>query len=167
MAKTIKKTILYTLTITWMIVIFMFSNQNAVSSQKTSDIVTEQIINTAEVITNQEITPNKKKDMIDETRFLIRKTAHFTLYFILGILVYLLINEYNISKKILIAITICLLYSISDEIHQIFSFERTARLLDILIDTLGSTISIIITQFIILKFAKKKNNAIIGSNLGG
>lgn len=167
MAKRIKKVILYTITIIWMIVIFMFSNQNAVSSQKTSDIVTEQIINTAEVITKQEITPNKKKNIINDTRFLIRKTAHFTLYFILGILVYLLINEYNISKKILVSIIICLLYSISDEIHQIFSYERTARLLDILIDTLGSITGIIITQFIIGKFAKYNNNAIIGSNLGG
>ena len=167
MAKRIKKVILYTITIIWMIVIFMFSNQNAVSSQKTSDIVTEQIINTAEVITKQEITPNKKKNIINDTRFFIRKTAHFTLYFILGILVYLLINEYNISKKIIVSIIICLLYSISDEIHQIFSYERTARLLDILIDTLGSITGIILTQFIIGKFAKYNNNAIIGSNLGG
>ena len=53
MAKRIKKVILYTITIIWMIVIFMFSNQNAVSSQKTSDIVTEQIINTEQINTEQ------------------------------------------------------------------------------------------------------------------
>ena len=84
------KRIIYTiLLIIWLVIIFMFSNQNARNSQSSSDKVASTIIDTVETVTNQEITEEKKSNLIEDTRFLIRKCAHFTLYFILGILIYL------------------------------------------------------------------------------
>ena len=38
----------------------------------------------------------------------------------------------------------CLMYSISDEIHQLFTSGRTFKVLDILLDTMASSLSIII-----------------------
>ena len=161
-----KKIILSILVIIWMTVIFMFSNQNAVTSQNTSDNVSEKIVDTVTEVTNKKITENEKKNIIEDIRFVIRKTAHFTLYCILGILIYLLLNEFNISKKIVISILLCLMYAISDEIHQMFVSDRTAKILDVFIDTAGSFVGIMLCNIIKkLIVAKNKNNVIIGSEI--
>lgn len=139
-----KKTIYTTLLIFWMIIIFLFSNQDAAKSESTSDKVTLGIINITEAITNQKIQEEKRNDLIEETRFLIRKLAHFTLYFILGIFVYLTLHSYSIERILLISIFFCFLYACSDEIHQMFSDGRAAQLLDVLIDTLGASIGILL-----------------------
>lgn len=144
----IKSIIYTTLLFIWMIVIFSFSNQNAINSQSTSDKVASSIVDTTEVITKQEIPKEDKEDFIEDTRVLVRKSAHFTLYFILGILVYLTFTSYSIPRTIIFSIIFCFLYACSDEIHQMFSDGRTAKILDILIDTCGSCLAISIGYFI-------------------
>lgn len=135
------KRIVYTiLLIIWMIVIFVFSNQNSTTSQSNSDKVASNIVSAVETVTKQEITEKEKNDFIEDTRVLIRKSAHFFLYFVLGILTYLTFISYNIPKTLIISIIFCFIYACSDEIHQIFSDGRTFKLLDIIIDTLGSLI---------------------------
>lgn len=139
------------LLVTWMIVIFIFSNQNGNTSQNTSDKVSTSIVNTIEIITNNEIPAKKKNDFVVNNRFVIRKFAHFTLYFILGILVYLVFIDFNISKSVIYSIVFCLLYAISDEVHQMFSIGRTAKAFDVFIDTLGS----IVGSYFCLLFHKR------------
>ncbi len=136
------KRIIYTiLLISWMIVIFLFSSQNGLTSQSTSDHVASVIIDTTVKITNQEITEEKRTNLIEDTRVMVRKSAHFTLYFILGILSFLTLNSYQVSKPFIYGVLLCFLYACSDEFHQMFSDGRTAKFLDIMIDTLGATIS--------------------------
>lgn len=148
----IKKFINIILLIIWMIIIFMFSNQNAKTSQATSDKVASDIVNTVEIVTGKDISTNDKKTFIDDTRFIIRKMAHFTLYLILGALAYLVFSNYNISKPIIYSVIFCLLYACSDEIHQMFLDGRTAKIMDVFIDTCGSiignTICLMIKRFI-------------------
>lgn len=73
---------------------------------------------------------------------IVRKLAHFTEYFILGLLVYNLI--YSNQKKACFAIIICVLYAISDEIHQLFVPGRSCQVLDVIIDSSGSLLGIIL-----------------------
>lgn len=135
----ITKRIIYTtMLFVLMIVIFMFSNQNAKTSQATSDKIASDIVNTVEVITKKDISSTKKHEFIDNTRFIVRKTAHFTLYLILGILAYFTFRSYGVSKPIIYSLVLCLLYACGDEIHQMFSDGRTAKVLDVFIDTCGS-----------------------------
>lgn len=95
--------------------------------------------------------------------FLVRKTAHFTEYAILGALFYLNViqlpklNLY--PKKILLPIFFSFLYACTDEIHQIFVPGRSAQFRDILIDTLGASIGTIITYLIIKLFNKIKTRS--------
>ena len=65
--------------------------------------------------------------------------AHFTIYTIAGINIYGFINTYNMKKKnkILGALLVGIMYAISDEIHQMFSGERTASPIDVCIDSCG------------------------------
>lgn len=139
------KRVIYTiLLIIWMLVIFLFSNQTASKSQSASDKVASDIVDVVEVVTKNDIKESKKESIIENTRFIVRKTAHFTLYFILGIIVYLLLTSYNVKRPIIYSILFCLLYACSDEIHQLFSSGRTAKVMDVCIDTFGSSVAIII-----------------------
>lgn len=139
--KTKKKTFITVLGI-WMVIIFGFSNQNITNSISLSDKVSERIIDFEIKITGKKITSEKRTERIKQTRVIVRKTAHFTEYFILGILIYFTFKMYSISKVPLYAILFCFLYACSDELHQLFSDGRSANILDVLIDTSGSILSI-------------------------
>lgn len=149
----IKKIIYNTLLIIWMVIIFMFSNQNAKTSQATSDKIASDIVDTVEIVSKKDIPDGNKKKFISDTRFIIRKTAHFTLYLVLGILAHLVFSSYNVSKPVIYSIIFCLLYACSDEVHQIFSDGRTAKLMDIFIDTCGGIVGNFICH-IIKKYKK-------------
>lgn len=129
-----------------MITIFLFSNQEATESQALSANV---VYKTKEIITNKKDDCKNNKCIDSNYNKIIRKIAHFTLYFVLGISVYLFIKEFYSDKRLIIyTILICLLYATSDEIHQLFVPGRSFQLLDILIDTLGSIVSLIIIKII-------------------
>ena len=151
----IKKIIYTVLLIIWMIVIFLFSNANNTNSQKTSDNVTKKVIETTSKITNTKIDKKKEEKMVNDYRVIVRKTAHFSLYLVLGVLTYLTLTSYGISRRVIIySIMFCFMYAISDEVHQLFSDGRSFEIRDIIIDTLGSITGIII----ISKFKKHFTN---------
>jgi VanZ family protein len=71
----------------------------------------------------------------------IRKTAHLTEYFILGILLYRALrgDERGWNLKLAVwAIAIAAAYASLDEFHQSFVSSRTASPWDALIDTVGA-----------------------------
>lgn len=114
-----KKKINIILVIIWMIVIFMMSSFDANTSSNQSNFIVDIIVNIFNIRN------------IDILSFIVRKLAHFTEYLILGILVYNLIHSYN--KKVIVGIVICILYAVSDEIHQLF-VDIYVRLLDIYVN---------------------------------
>ena len=138
------KILLTILTIIWMIVIFMFSNSPADESSTLSDgFIKNTIIKVVKVF---------KKDLneeafIDKVSTPVRKLAHFTEYMILGILMYLTFKQYGINNKWIVILG-CMIYASTDEIHQLFIEGRTARILDVFIDTLGSSFGVFITIMI-------------------
>ena len=151
----IKKIIKILLVVIWMGVIFSFSSDNKNASDNKSRSV---IITIYHFFNNKELSKQEEKQIIEKYAYPIRKLAHFTEYFILGLLVISLISEYiMISRKaIIIGIIICLLYAVSDELHQLFTSGRSARVFDVLVDTLGSTVAIFIYTFIKNIFLRRK-----------
>ena len=138
----------YVLLILWMMLIFWFSNQKGINSSDMSNTIVEKIVDIIENITNLNI-----EQSISNITLIVRKIAHFLVYFVLGILWMLLLKEYNIllNKQIIYTLLFCLIYSCSDEIHQLFIDGRNGNLLDVVIDMFGSLSSI----FIVLLFDKK------------
>ena len=134
------KIILTILTILWLLVIFIFSNDTAKESDKVSNSVVDNTIYTACKIVSKKC---NKKELRDRFGYPVRKLAHFTEYFILGILMIFTLRAYNINP-VYVPIIICFLYACTDEIHQMFVKDRTASIIDVLIDTLGSTSSILL-----------------------
>ena len=125
----------------WMAVIFTLSSQQAADSNRISKGITEVVLEAID-----KIIPEKEFDL-DDFINIIRKNAHFFAYLILGGLV---LNALRLSLNrpwgysAVIAIGICGLYAVSDEIHQMFVPGRSAQLKDVLIDTSGAAAEIAI-----------------------
>lgn len=127
----------------WMILIFGLSAQPTEKTNKLSLDVTERIMSTRAAI---DIEDMDSSNIIIQMNGIIRKIAHFSLFLILGMLVsyalrWIGLKGYKVSR---IAILVCILYAISDELHQMFVPGRNAALTDILIDVAGSAVGIVI-----------------------
>lgn len=132
----IKKFISWLLFILWLGVIFFFSSQSGSASSNLSNSILMLL-------------PFKISS------FAIRKLAHFTEYFILGLLGMNSINKSGAfrNKNIILLSLFILLYALSDEIHQYFVGGRAMRVLDVFIDYAGGLVSQV--TFKLIKDKKK------------
>lgn len=122
-----------------MITIFNFSSDSKEKSSKKSD---KLIVSVTEKFLRKKLSNKEKEKYISKYVFYVRKSAHFTLYFILGLLIISFLREFiPLDKKtIIITVILVLIYACSDEIHQMFIPGRSGELRDVLIDTLGGLI---------------------------
>ena len=109
-----KKNIAFVLLVCFCLVIFYFSNQDGARSGELSN------------------------------NLFIRKLAHISEYFILACLSFNFFVNYftlktnkNYTKVLVISFFFCLLYAISDEVHQTFIPYRSGTYKDVLIDSVG------------------------------
>lgn len=153
----IKKVILWILVICCMLTIFGFSSQVAEESKKTSSKVITKVVETIDV--KKELTKPQKEKITEDLTFVVRKGAHFSIYALLGIFIFLLSAEYNFSMKkcIAVAITASFAYACSDEFHQTFVSGRSGELRDIMIDTAGAAVGCLIVIFIKYIVRKVRN----------
>lgn len=122
----------FALLILWMGLIFCFSHQNSeLSSGQSGRLVTLLI----------KIFGDRLNYHITEA--IIRKTAHFFIYFVLGVLAYNSIGRLN-GISFWLVLLFCALYAASDEIHQAFVPGRAGRFSDIILDSCGSLLGMAI-----------------------
>ena len=143
----IKKIIKVLLVLIIMLTIFKLSGENDIKSTNRSDGV---IVRTCEFVLGRKLTDKEKELYIDKYVVVVRKTAHFTLYFLLGLAFISFLKEFDLNNKKLIIYTIIFIfiYACSDEIHQLFIPGRSGEILDVIIDTTGGFIaSFIYTSF--------------------
>ena len=142
--------------ILWLGVIFYFSNADASKTTNQSLGLTKTIVTYSLKITNSihltniDINDTNVDKIIDDIHPFIRKLAHFTEFFILGILVLIMIKETNLNYYYTFTILFCLFVAILDETHQLFIDGRAGNIKDVLIDTSGSIIYIIINKIFYL-----------------
>ncbi|WP_407271219.1 VanZ family protein [Radiobacillus sp. PE A8.2] len=134
--------------IVWMAIIFYLSAQVADTSNQLSSGITEVIVRLIEKVST-------KLDL-SNFNFFVRKTAHFTAYMVLGILViHAMRNSTGITyRSIVISLSICILYAISDELHQMFVPGRGPAVWDVCIDSAGAIVGIGL-YFILWRITKK------------
>jgi VanZ family protein len=78
--------------------------------------------------------------------WVVRKTAHFTEYFMLFWLVLLAFGDFSRNRwRILL---VCVLYAASDEIHQLFIPGRVGNVGDVGIDSAGALFGFLIRSLI-------------------
>lgn len=133
-----KKDINWILVIGWMVLIFIFSSQPGEVSNENNKFVI-YIFNLFSLDLNS-IFGNLSD-------FIVRKAAHFIIYFVLYILLYRAINIKRDAdiKGFILSILIVFLYACSDEFHQAFVPGRGPAFKDVLVDTSGG-----LTAFLIM-----------------
>ena len=83
--------------------------------------------------------------------------AHFIVYFILGFLSSGAVrSNFNWKNKFLIILLICVLYAVTDEIHQYFEAERVARPIDVVLDSASALAGIGFYFLVYLKLINKQ-----------
>ncbi len=126
--------------------IFFLSSDTADASSKKSDYV---IIHVTESLFRKNLNAKEKEYYINHFVKYVRKAAHFSLYFLLGLLISSFCMEYMTFswKSMIITILFVFLYACSDEIHQLFISGRSGKAIDVIIDTIGSYCGIEIYYF--------------------
>ena len=137
------------------VIIFWFSSQNGTTSGGISRGITRELF------------PGVLDDKIVlAIEGLLRKAAHYMIYFILGISVYFSYVYYMsaftakeplIRDKVFIPTLICFVYSVTDELHQYFVPDRNGTFLDCVLDTIGALSGVLIVIAVIALMKKRKN----------
>lgn len=137
--KKLQKFLAWLALLVWMGVIFYFSHQSGDASMQLSDGILDSF-------------KSLFQNFLDyhTLSYIVRKIAHFTEYFILGLLIYHLVKQYRVISKteIIWMILFCVIYAMSDEFHQVFIGGRSPKFFDVIIDSLGSSLSILILQLL-------------------
>lgn len=144
-----RKKICIVLAIIWMIVIFYMSNQPAsISSMHSGSTI--NIISKLPLIGN--IIDYLASINMEE--FIVRKGAHMFSYCLLAILLFMSVYEEDIKRAAIIAFFTTFLYACSDEFHQLFIPGRSGEFRDVMIDSTGGIIGILLVT-LILKYNNK------------
>lgn len=144
-------------TLLLMCIIFAFSSQPAVESEKSSGLVMRLIQSIFGTIMPEEM-----------LSFWVRKAAHITIYFVLGCSVRLWVGQIILLKSgqkgtvagqvlpgFLLAVGICFLYACSDEWHQTFVPGRSGELRDVGIDAIGFGSAAAVVSLFIWRFRRR------------
>lgn len=125
-----------------MTLIFYFSHQPVTISNDLSTGVTERIIETVEIVAPMEDVN------VDRINHIVRKNAHFFIYCFLGIFVLNALKKSGVNgyRNVGIALFFCMTYAVSDEVHQLFVTGRGAQVKDVLIDSTGAALGIILSS---------------------
>lgn len=134
-----------------MVCIFCFSAQNGTESSGLSLKVSRLF---AKVIFFHfdSMDAGQQTFIVSELNFFVRKLAHFSVYTALGMIVYTAVISSGVplKRKRLCSLAMCVLYAVIDEVHQYFIPDRSMRLRDVFIDSMGSLFGIIIISVIVI-----------------
>ena len=156
--------IFWIITVSWIVMIFHFSNQSATQSSHTSNMVVNLL--------NELFSINIQDDMI------IRKVAHTMEFALLTIFSYVALSSTNkISNKtsyaespvklmrsdnemnIVFTLWFAILNAIFDEYHQLFVDGRDGSIKDVLIDLIGIIIVLIVIRVAFTIYLKSKGKS--------
>ncbi len=144
------KVISYSITLGIMALIFFFSSQSRSESSALSSGLIQSFLNFIPVFSF--MTEADKIEVAEELSFIVRKTAHFVIYASLGASslwsARLLFGKCYKTTAVY-AFSFCVLYAISDEVHQMFVMGRGPQLRDVCIDSVGAATGIAIIVIII------------------
>ena len=131
--------------ITIMITIFLFSAQSAQDSGKLSGKIVDIVIKIV-LPHYKDLSYEQQQQIKEKVTLVVRKTAHFTEFAVLGffLMIHLLsykpyIKSFNFKMFIRACISWVtgVLYAFSDELHQMFVTDRYSSIYDVLIDSSG------------------------------
>ncbi len=130
----------------WMVMIFCFSGRPADLSDHDSGVFTQiavRILYPGYRGWNQA----RQLAVLSAADKVVRKSAHFTEYFILCIFYYKTLSI-SVRKALAASAVLAVLYAVSDELHQYFVPGRAAMAADVLIDSAGVLLAVLVLLII-------------------
>lgn len=164
----IYKTTCFIMWVALMIVIYWFSSKPDYESSKQS-IVIGKILCEIFVQGYEKMEETLQGQYAELLEHFARKLAHFTEYSVLGFLtinnfylwkeklLHLVRDEQRASLVRIVALGWCVLYAISDEVHQLFVPGRWGTVWDVLLDTLGAATGIILWEVLVKVINRRLN----------
>ena len=148
--KTPVRILLTVMTAAMMVLIFCFSMETAEKSDQTSGALTKTVISVAYPEYKQ-YTPIRQKSLYDQVQHIVRKSAHFTEYTLLGLLMRLCLESWFGRRKGLVPISwgSGTLYAVTDEIHQLLIDGRSGQWTDVLLDSSGVLTGVLISTVVL------------------
>lgn len=151
MKKRIISIILISAVLGWMYFIYSLSAEPAEVSSETSGRIVRRLCRMIEPEFD-DMTFEEQFEMTERYQFYIRKTAHFSAYTILSLLVGSATCPHTKKKRYRIgtAFVVSVLYAVSDEIHQKFVPGRSGEVRDVLIDSAGVALGCVLLYIVIV-----------------
>ena len=142
---TVKKGVTFLILIFWMAVIFFFSSQNGTQSSGISRLIGHGIAEKGNELLQQGKSEEKLKAQVEAMQFVIRKSGHMGEYALLAVFTLLHLCCYSRKPRRfwLYGWGFCILYAVTDEIHQLFVPGREGMFQDVCIDSLGSLLGVL------------------------
>ncbi len=133
-----------------MCVIFMFSDQDATESSQLSYQVGVKVFTVANETLDKGWTQQKIEQLSKQAQFYIRKTAHFSEYFLLAVTVAFPLYVFGVRGLwlVLYAGGFCVAFAGLDEFHQSFIAGRSPQKRDVFIDSCGIMLGVLITRIV-------------------
>ena len=144
--------ILWLITLSLLLMMFGFSAQEGETSGSISGKIARPI--TDFLAHRQGLTGQAYWNLYSQVDFAVRKTAHFSEYALLGVLLTLLLDSYGVRWRWL-SWAGCTLYAATDEIHQLFIPGRTGRWQDVLLDSSGALAGMLLA-FLALRLVRRR-----------
>jgi VanZ family protein len=147
---------LFLLAVVVLLVIWSFTSQDNVASNERSKMIAKAIENFAEKhfsVSHMNLFLGKSLNTI------VRKTAHFMEYTLLGMVVCAFLNVVSskLGSAALTSAVFCAMAAMLDEFRQNFVSGRTPRLTDVWIDTYGALFGIALTTVVFAAIWKIRN----------
>lgn len=129
--------------------IFAFSAQEKEQSAKTSTGFSYQLIHSTGNLLRINWEDDRIKEIAKQIDKVVRKTAHMTEYAVLAVLVYVWMGVFHLpwKRQLFIAIFLAACYAGTDELHQVFVPGRAGRVSDVVIDSLGAVVGVLLFCF--------------------
>lgn len=129
-----------------MAIIWGFSANNGDASASQSQGIVTRIVLFAEKVTGKELTQKEQAVWEERIHTPVRKVAHMTEYMIFACTVAFPFLLFRKTKRwvSVFSLLYCICYASLDEIHQLFVPDRSGQLRDVLIDSIGICVGVMI-----------------------
>ncbi|MBQ4282501.1 MAG: VanZ family protein [Lachnospira sp.] len=147
--------------------IFGFSAQDGVASGGLSRKVAAFLVDMADATGWVDVAESERDSVIESIQYPVRKLAHMSEYALLTVLTYIALAVDGISKgkRWWLALLGAILFACTDEFHQLFVPGRAGMITDVLIDSVGCIIGVLMcitTVSIKSKFMlDRKHNSVL------
>ena len=139
-----------------MYMIFTFSSQTGVDSGNLSYKISYGIVSVADQVLERNLSEGDKEYYAGQIELPVRKLAHKTEYCILAICISFPLYVYGLRGfwLFIFAGLFCVAFACTDEFHQSFVAGRSPAKTDVVIDSLGALIGIVLVQLFCHSFTE-------------